>query len=210
MDVPEKSHKLLETLTTVIITLATVSVAWCAYQSHVWSGLQEFKMHEAAAFNRQSSFLRTEVNQQHSLDVELFTSFVEARLLHHDSIALFYHNRMPPRLHRAIDAWLATNPFVDRSAPLHPFAMKEYVLVDVAKADSLDFEYDRYMERAQESNTHSDDYVLLTVMFASVMFFGAISSNFQDVGIKKWVVVVSTTLLVGAIAWMATLPISFS
>lgn len=210
MDVPEKSHKLLETFATVIITLATVSTAWCAYQSNIWSGVQEFEMHDAAAINRQSTFLRTEANQQRTVDVELFTSFVEARLLHRDSIELFYRNRMPPRLHRALEAWLATNPFVNNTAPPHPFAMKEYVLVDVAKADSLDNEYGKYMERAEVSNTHSDDYVLLTVMFASVMFFGGISSNIQDVGTKRWVVLVSTILLVVAVVWMATFPISFS
>ncbi|MBS1562099.1 MAG: hypothetical protein JSS89_10875 [Bacteroidetes bacterium] len=210
MRTPEEQHSFLETMATVLITLATVATAWCAFQSNIWSGVQEFELHDAAGISRQAAFYRMEANQQMTVDVQLFSEYVDATILGRDSIASFYLHRMPPRLRVAVQAWLARDPFKDTNAPLHPFAMKEYKRIDLARADSLDRVYEANMIQANDSNGNSDNYVLLTVLFASVMFFGGICSNIKSLSTKRAIIYVSTALLVGAVGWMLTFPISFS
>ncbi len=210
MRTPEQQHSLLETMATVLITVATVATAWCAFQSNIWSGVQEFELHNASGISRQAAFYRMEANQQASMDVQLFSEYVDATILGHDSVASFYLHRMPPRLRSAMHAWLATDPFHDTNAPMHPFGMKEYVRADLKSADSLDRVYEASMIQANDSNGNSDNYVLLTVLFASVMFFGGICSNIKSLSTKRAIVLVSTALLLGAVGWMLTFPISFS
>lgn len=210
MRTPEQEHHLLELLATIMITVATVATAWCAYQSNIWSGVQEFGLHTASEVNREAAFRRTEANQLSTMDVQLFSNYIEAKILGRDSIASFYIHRMPPRLRTALNEWLTYNPFNDSNAPKHPFLLKSYVLEDRVKADSLDGVYEKIMHEAEESNTHSDDYVLLTVIFASVMFFGGICSNIQQLMTKRWIIIVSALLLISAVVWMSTFPVSFS
>jgi len=210
MNTIEQLHSRLEMIATVLITAASVATAWCAFQSNIWSGVQEFELHTASGISRQAAFYRMEANQQASMDVQIFSEYVDASILGHDSVASFYLRRMPPRLRVAMTAWLATDPFHNTSAPPHPFMMKEYQRSGLKSADSLDLVYEASMAQANDSNGNSDNYVLLTVLFASVMFFGGISSNIKSLGTKRLIIIVSSALLLGAVAWMLTFPISFS
>ena len=77
---------------------------------------------------------------------------------------------------------------------------------DNLKADSLQIEYTERVQSARESNTHSEHYILLTVIFASVLFFGGITSNIGSTATKAVIVTASSLLLIGSVVWMLTFP----
>ena len=200
-------HNLLERLATILLALATVATAWCAYQSTVWSGVQEYQLHDADLVNMNVSSYRQTAMQQTTIDIMGFVNYLNAVATHQDSLARFYQKRFPPHLRPAFDAWVALKPGINPDAPLTPFQMKEYLVPETKLANQLAVEYQAKFNQASDSNTHSEHYVLLTVIFASVMFFGGITSNISGLTTKRAVVIGSAVLLIISIGWMMTFPI---
>ncbi|MBI2793177.1 MAG: hypothetical protein HYX66_00830 [Ignavibacteria bacterium] len=206
VDHSNKRHHLLERIATVLLALATVATAWCAYQSTVWSSVQEYQLHDADTVYLEVQALRTLSMQKTTIDVLAFINYLNAVAKDEDSLASFYQKRFPVRMLPAFNAWVALKPGTNPSAPLTPFLMKEYRVPETLRADSLQSEYKGMFKTASESNAHSEHYVLLTVIFASVMFFGGITSNIGSLSTKTSIVIGSTILLLSAVAWMLTFP----
>ncbi|RPI67311.1 MAG: hypothetical protein EHM43_08785 [Ignavibacteriae bacterium] len=206
MSEPTQQHSRFEMIATVLMAVATIATAWCAYQSTVWSGVQEFALHDAETMNRQVGTLRTLALQRSMVDLGLYQSFLNARFDNKETLAQFYRDRFPPRFKVPFEKWYAQDPFNNPNAPSHPFVMKEYVVPENVEADSLHTKAMENLATAQDSNAHSEHYILLTVIFASVLFFGGITSNIQDLRTKKFLVVVSMILLAASCIWMLTFP----
>jgi len=72
-----------------------------------------------------------------------------------------------------------TDPLKSRHAPKTPFAMAQYMQpqLDGARQQSS---CPGSSSRWREASQNSDKFVLLTVLFASVLFFGGISGTFDS------------------------------
>jgi hypothetical protein len=188
------------------MSIATVSSAWCAYQSAVFGNLEEFALHDAENTNRAVISKRTRGNQNRMVDVNLFTNWANAHGANATGLEQFYVRRFPPRLKTAFQAWMTTSPFSDSSAPIHPFVMEEYKVLEEVQADSLDLIYHQQLETAVDTNSHSEHYILLTVVFASVLFLGGITSNIGSLQTKMALVFGSAIVLFASVLWMLTFP----
>ncbi len=58
-----------------------------------------------------------------------------------------------------------------------------------------------------QSEIIADRYVLLTVVFASVLFFAGISEKFEESAVRIGVLVMGTILFTGAFAVMMSYPV---
>ena len=76
-----------------------------------------------------------------------------------------------------------------------------------AQAAALDQKAQEEMELAQAANEISDRYVLLTVIFASVLFFGGISGKFQSKAIDLAMLVLSGLVFLVGLGILVTYPI---
>ncbi len=202
----ERASSRLETIATVLMAIATIATAWCAYQSTVFGGDDDEFMHEADVVSRQINGLRTSAMQRISVDVHLFSEWVDATATQHADLATFYYERFTPQLRTAFDQWIATKPATSSIAPSHPFRMTSYKVPENLKADSLQSIYEQHLDRAAIAGDHSERYILLTVVFASVLFFGGITSNIEAIRLKTVLVGCSSALLLVALVWMGTLP----
>ena len=63
------------------------------------------------------------------------------------------------------------------------------------------------MAAAQKANHISDDYVVLTVRFAAVLFFGGIVSTFESQRLRTSVFLLAVALFTLSTIVLATLPI---
>jgi hypothetical protein len=91
----------------------------------------------------------------------------------------FYGSRFRPESRAAIAAWLKLDPLHNPNAPSSPFEMKEYRLgssLDAKRAEGLAASA---FERATSATRDSDQFLLLTVIFATVAFFGGMSTKFR-------------------------------
>ena len=68
----------VEFISTVILSLAAIAVAWSAFQSGKWSGVQAIAFSEAGANRTESTRFDTQAGQLAQIDIALFTDWVSA------------------------------------------------------------------------------------------------------------------------------------
>ena len=207
-DKKERFKHYTELATTIIIAVATIASAWCAYQATLWGGIQTFRLSAVNALGRKSSEQTVRAGQMRTMDGILFIEYLKGKERHKDSFADFFYNRFRPELKRAIDAWLATKPFQNPQAPPHPFVMEEYSLEPEQEAKRLSEESAQKFDEARQANENSDNYVMLTVLFASVMFFGGISTQFESPRYRITLLVIGGIVLCTALGVVCTYPIA--
>jgi hypothetical protein len=172
-------EKWLEIAATLLLAFATVGSAWSAYQSKRWGGVQMFSMVAANGARSEAVRLSDKASQLTSIDVSMFLQYISAVSSHQQQLADFILQRFRPEMKVAVDAWRATEPLKNPDAPPSPFAMKEYSLSTLQQADKMNQLALLKLNEAKAANTRADDYVLLTVLFASALFFGGIGTKMQ-------------------------------
>jgi hypothetical protein len=202
-----KRERRLEIFSAVLMSLATVATAWCAYQSAEWGGEQAFMLGESQRDGRRASVQEALAAQKRSLDVSIFMEWIGAVATDNEPLREFYDKRFPPNLRTAVEAWLATEPRTNADAPPHPFVMPEYRVAQDSLAAEASAASAEKWRLAREYDMHGDRYVLLTVVFASVLFFGGISEKFDHLGVRLGVLMMGSILFTAALGTMLTYPV---
>lgn len=188
----------VEFLSAAVLALATVATAWCAYQSTLWGGDEARYRAAANSATIRASQYASAALQQTSFQASLFVQWAAAVSEDNDLLSDFLYQRFPPALKSATDAWLATQPLQNPEAPSSPFVMPEYQVSEQAESDRWQAEADAQWTQAEEADQIADRYVLLTVVFASVLFFAGIAGKFQSRAVDLAMLVASGLLfLVG-------------
>jgi len=214
----------IELIATIVMALAAIATAWCAFQATKWSGIQAIEFSNANASRVESTRADALANSQRSVDVGVFTSWLDAVAEEIDAgdippvsesgyqpvdrtLSAFYYERMRSEFRTALDAWLATDPLDDPEAAKTPFAMEEYQLAAAAEASDLLEQSAVDRQDALDANQNGDNYVLTTVGFALVIFFGGVSSKLQERR-NRWIAIgVALFLFTGGLVAVFSLPI---
>ncbi|HXU60900.1 MAG TPA: hypothetical protein VN962_04320 [Polyangia bacterium] len=160
---------MIQIVSTVLLGLASVSSAWCAYQASLWSGIQThgITVAEAAQFAGTREF--TAMNRNMSIDVGVFLSYISATQSGHQKEAEFLRRHARPELRPALEGWIADIREGKEDAPL-PFARPDYRLATQDQILVLDQRAGRAVAAANDANDHGDMYVLHTVLLAISLF----------------------------------------
>lgn len=196
----------LEVFSAVLLSLATLASAWSAYQATRWGGVQATKFSEAAATRTESVRASTDADTLFNIDVGMFIDYTSAVTLENGELAEFLFDRFRDEFTPAIVAWLATNPLVNEEAPPTPFGMREYVLADDVRAGELDVEATQLFEEAREANQRSDNYILTTVLFASVLFFAGLGTKFESLRVRVATLAFGAIVFTGAVVLLISQP----
>jgi hypothetical protein len=108
---------------------------------------------------------------------------------------------------KAVQAWLKTDPFNNPAAPLGPLKMAEYAQPELAEAKRQEEISEQEYSAAIHANQTADAYVLLTVLFASVLFFGGIAVTLDSRRLRVSILIIALALFVVTIAFLGTMPI---
>jgi hypothetical protein len=160
---------MIQLVSTVLLGLASISSAWCAYQSSLWSGIQThgITVAEGAQFAATREFVT--MNRNMTLDVGVFLSFLTAEQNGHHQQAEFLRQHARAELKPALEAWIADVRAGNQDAPL-PFARPEYRLATQERVLAFDQRSRRATAAANEANDHGDLFVLHTVLLAISLF----------------------------------------
>jgi hypothetical protein len=199
-----------ELVATVLLAIAAVATAWASYQSARWHGEQARAQSASVAARLESTRAANVANRQGQIDVALFTQWVDAYARDETELAAFYVKRFRPEFRPAFDAWVATKPRKNPSAPLSPFAMAQYKLAANAASDRLEVKAAAASQRAGAFIQRADDYSLAVVLFASSLFFAGISTRLRSQTTRMVILGLGCTLFVGTVVWIATFPVSLS
>jgi hypothetical protein len=191
----------------VVLSLATVSTAWCAYQATLWSGVQTFRLAAANKADRESSTFQIKALQLLAHDAAMGINWMNAKHEGNQRQEQFLFNRFRPEMKKAVEAWLKTDPLNNPTAPLGPLVMPEYAQPELGEARRLEDLSAQEFAAARKANETSDSYVLLTVLFASVLFFGGIAGTIDSRRMRIAIVSVALSLFLVISVLLATMPI---
>ena len=204
---PAWADDAIEALLVAILALASLTAAWSGYQAARWSGVQAANYAQASTLRIESTRAFTFANQQTTLDVLTFTNFVNAWLAGDTETADFYQHRFRAEFVPAFDAWMATKPLENPEAPSSPFAMPEYAPANRVRADQLEAEAGELFAAGEKANQKSDDYVLNTVVLATVLFFAGVAPRVRWLPAKMVLIALALLLFAYGLINIATYPI---
>jgi len=210
MTEPARAESWVELVSTVLLALATVATAWSAYQARQWTGEQAQGYSRATAIRIEENRVAAVADRQVQIDVATFIQWVDAHQERRTDLADFYRSRFRDEFKPAFEAWLATKPFENASAPPTPFTMPEYRLSESDKAERLEKEAAERSEHARAANERADNYMLAAVLFASSLFFAGISIKLRSLRARTVILGLGCAVFLGTVIWLATLPVQLT
>jgi hypothetical protein len=198
----------IEVITTVIMAITVVAVSWSSYQAARWGGVQSTSFSRASSLRVESVRASLTGYLDVNVDITLFSDWIDAISTDNQARADFLIVRMRDEMKPAMDEWLTTNPFNDPEAPTSPFVMDSYHVSLLDEAYQLEEQAAQFFENAQAANQQSDDYVLTTVLLASVLFFAGIATRFKVISVQIVITIVAASVLLLALFNLATYPVA--
>ena len=199
-------ERIYELAAAVLLSLATLGIAWSGYQAAKWSGLQSRRYAQASTARAQANRSSTAAGQDRLQDLLNFNRWLEVSTNGNQPLADLYLRRFRPEFLPAFTAWQAQDPLHNPNAVASPLYVPQYRLANAAKADRLERLGDHRFEQGKEATDHTDAYVLTTVFFAAVLFFAGISTRFDWVNLRVVVLALATAGVAYAAFRLFTLP----
>ena len=203
----------IEILSTVLLALAAVAIAWSGYQSTRWNGEQA----KADCSNERDPDRRSaragacgvadaDRRCPHS------TQWVDAYALRETQLADFYFKRFREEFRPAITAWIATQAAPESpDAPLTPFAMPEYRAGGGRGRSTAGPRRRGVRCRGSGRNIQrASNYVLAVVLFTVSLFFASMSTKLGAHRLRAITVALGCVLFLGTAIWIATFPVSLA
>ena len=200
----------VEVVSTVVLAVAALTIAWSGYQASRWTGEQAKAFSRANAARLESTRWSNLANAQTEIDVATFTQWVDAYARNETELADFYRKRFRKEFKPAVEAWIATRPLRNPDAPLTPFATPEYRLAANVEAERLQAAAGAESAVATRNIQRATNYVLGVVLFSAALFFAGISTRIGSPGARAVILGIGCVVLIGALAWITTFPISLS
>ena len=139
-----------------------------------------------------------------NLDRTLFVEWALAQDGGEDDTAIYLEQELFSfELGTAFDEWVDMGD----GRPPTPFDLESYVIEEIAVGEAADEAANTLFAEATDANQTGDNYVLVTVILASALFFAGISTVLAHERLRFVFVVAAGALLVGAVGTMLTFPI---
>jgi hypothetical protein len=168
-----------ELIAIVLLSVTAILTAWAGFQASKWGGVMSIAFSEASTARIEAARLEGTADRKLSIQVSLFTQWLQAYQDRDDELTDFLADRFPEPLSTVFPEWLASRPQIRPDAPATPFEMPEYVIPELREAAQADARADEKFAEALRNNQRGDDYTLLTVGFATVLFFTALSGRLR-------------------------------
>jgi len=204
---PETVHKHQERhelVAVILLSLVAVLTAWCGFQSAQWGGDSSVAFSEASSARIEASDYDSQARDARSADLAIYTQWILAGANDDTALADYIQARFSPEFTVAFDAWVA-----DGKKERGPFVMPEYVPPGTAEAAAADAKAQTLQAQALEFNDKGDNYSLMTVLFALVLFLAAIAQRgISVIGSRIVLGLAGVLALIGLIV-LLTFPIRF-
>jgi len=169
-----------EVVVVVLLSVTTILTAWVGFQSSKWGGAMSISFSQASTARIEATRLEGVANRKIAVQVTLFSQWAAAYAADDKALADFLADRFTEPLKSAFPVWLESEPLTNPDAAASPFDLPEYQIPELAQAKAADARADAKYQQALTNNQRGDNYTLLTVAFAAVLFFAAMSSRMRS------------------------------
>ena len=162
----------IEIVAVAMLSVTAILTAWCGFQSAKWSGERSIAFAEASAARVEASDADNEAREARVVDLIIYAEWVTAEADGQTVLADEIEARFTPHFTVAYDAWQDGG-----QVEPGPFAMAEYVPPGTAESAERSAYAEARFADAVEDTERGDNYSLLTVMFALVLFLTAMAQR---------------------------------
>jgi hypothetical protein len=201
-------EQVIETVAAVILGLAALITSWSGYQAGRWNGVMAASFSEASALRLESTRVSDVAGRQTQVDLQLFSSWLDAYAAGNQQLADFYRARFRDEFRPAFEAWLATRPLANPDALPSPFDHPEYQVAASARARRLEAEAAAVFEQGMRANQIGDEYVFSAVLLALALFFAGIANRFAWLTLQWGLLGTALLLLILGLVNIARYPIN--
>ena len=190
-----------------MLGIATIGTAWSGYQASRWN-------QEQSDIAREGSDLRVEANRQFGLatqtilyDANLVTQYAKAVSDGDEELQDFYKSTLfRPGFLPVIERWQAAV----RAGETPPRLLEdgEYLEGQLAPYEETQAKSEAKDVESKDAGQNADDYVLLTLILASALFFAGVTTSFKLELARLLLLGLAAVLLAYSISQIATLPIT--
>jgi hypothetical protein len=199
--------KWVEPVAALLMALATLSTAWCSYQSAAWTRKSNRLMNQFNALERKAGLLTMQGTQQATIHAAMFMQLLAAQQAGNEKLVNFYVERFPSNVRKAYDAWLAQKPLENPNADPHPFVPQLYDPPGAREAADATAKAATSQQQAGVAGTISGQYLANTVLFAAVLFFASASGKFEQRRVRLVAFIFAAAVFMFALVRTAMLPI---
>ncbi len=183
----------VELIATILMSIAVVASAYCAWQATRWGGVQAVAFADAAAARVESSKAMARGTQQAAYDASSLLQLLVAYSEGDEEGALkLKEHFLREEFAVYVDEWLAMKPFDNPDAPRTPFDLEDYSNAEIERSERLLEVASKKSDEAKDANQTGDDYILATVYFATVLFFSGVATKFSQRPLQWFVLVLAT------------------
>ena len=204
---PQEKKRWVEPVTALLMALATLSTAWCSYQSAAWTRKSNRLMNEFNSLERRAGLYMMQGMQQATIHTAMFMQLLAAQHAGNEKLANFYAERLPPDVRKAYDAWLAQKPFENPKADPHPFVPNLYEVRGTREAAEANAKAATSLQAARNGSSVSGQYLANTVLFATVLFFASASGKFEQRKVRVVAFAFAVAVFAFAVMRTAMLPL---
>src|SRR5438094_10103732 len=203
----QEKKRWIEPVTALLMALATLSTAWCSFQSAAWTRKSNRLMNEFNALERKAGLLSIQGIQQATIHTTMFMELLAAQQAGNEKLVNFYVERFPPDMRKAYDAWMEQKPLENPNAEPHPFVPKLYEPPGTREAADANAKAATSQQQAGIAGSVSGQYLANTVLFATVLFFASASGKFEQRRVRLVAFAFATAVFVFAVVRTAMLPL---
>lgn len=203
--VPARHHATIEIIFALLLLVATLATAVCVYQATRWNGEQATAYGESATYRSESIQASSMANSQQLVDVQVFLSWVDASSRGDARQSAFIEDRFRPEFRPAFEAWRAGADATSPIPPGTPFSRPEYALAASNQSALLEEQAAAAFDRGKAANDYGDLYISYTILFAIVLFFCGIYSQWDELWIRQGILAVTLIIFVFALFSMGSL-----
>jgi hypothetical protein len=202
----ERRDRMLSIAEAVLLSIVALLAAWSGYAAAKWSTESRVSLAEASTDRTEASRANLDALELRNFDSSAFEAWFAAYIAGNEQAMALAERRFRPEFRVAFDAWRATKPERNPSAPRGPTSMPQYRQARLARAAALDERAHRLFATGVSAGKTGDDYVRTTVFLAVVLFLVGISTHFPLRGARYGLIALGTVLLVFSLIQLAQLP----
>ncbi|WP_235857191.1 hypothetical protein [Occultella glacieicola] len=189
-------------LTVFLLSIVAVLTAWCGFEASKWGGEMSIAFSQASSSRIQSTAAQAQANSARQYDLTLYTEWVLANEAQDTELVAFIEERFSPEFAVAFEAWDEGG----RQA-LGPFVVDEYVPPGTMEAVALAAQADAKFDQALDFNQRGDNYTLLTVLYALVLFLTAMSQRVNAAWMQRAMLGLAIVVALGCVIAMLSYPV---
>jgi hypothetical protein len=198
----------LELLAVLLLGIATIATAWCGFQASRWNNRSNSEQQDATNDRIESSRLFTLGAQKVSYDANTVTQYAQAVANEQVELQKFIRaNIVRPAFLPTLDKWIA-DVASGSGTPGNLFTDQEYLATQFADANKYQALSDEQGVLSDESQRHSADYVLITLITATALFFAGVTSSFEARSARLMLLLLAGVTLAVAAARLVGLPVA--